>query len=313
MGGAVMTGCGGGNTSASPATAQNPAASRKTGTVSFNIKWPTATSRVIPAATANIRIRLTSFDVPFGDGSFVREITVPVGTTAPAITGVPIGLIKVEVAALGAAADGATAPVLSTFSQFITVVEGNNSPTLNLEQAVTLIASVNLLPTDPDGTPTPVEITSLTPSEGPKQQVFGIDASTEAASNIYEVVLGAKTNTGNSLSLPFTNTVITTSDAALELLNADGTVDEDNTLTGVSTFRLRTTGLPEDGALLNVAIPGDLVSDAPVADDPETTVDESLVTISVLVTQNPAPEPTPTPTPTPDPTPTPTPDPTPTP
>lgn len=254
----VLSGCGGGNTSATSAPTMNEqgnggnaAASRKTGVVQFSVKWPTvAPSRVIPLATQNIRVRLTVYDVPFADGTFVRDVTIPVGTQPAPISGVPVGAAKMEVSALGAASPGGSSTdLLAIYSQTILVSEGSNSPAVNLEAASRFLQSVQLIPAG-GGAPVPVTVSFS----------GGRESFTANSGEVYEITLGAKTMNGTAINLPVAQVTVSAPHGGLQLLDLNNVPISGNSVTGVTSFRIKETGAFSFSDDFHIDVPSELVS-----------------------------------------------------
>lgn len=158
LGAVTLTGCGGGNSGTRNTVLTGTGnTTRATGNVQVSIVWPSADSRYIPQYATAVRLRLTTYNVPFADGSYVREITVPRGQQPGTITGVPVGEVKIEVLALRVDESGVEQRLAVANSQVVTIIEGDNSIAFNLQPATLLIGAVSRLPAD-GSAPVPVPL-----------------------------------------------------------------------------------------------------------------------------------------------------------
>lgn len=242
MGVGTIAGCGSGNTGTrSTAITGTNGTTRATGNVTFTITWPSAASRVIPAIATAVRLRLTTYDVPFADGSYVREVTVPLGQQPGAISGVPVGMLKVEAFAVQFKNTKSEGTVAATGAQIVVVVEGDNTLSLSLNTANTFIGSAYRIPAD-GSAPTPIStVTNFT------EQLDVVSGE------IYELtILPAATSFFNGsiykqVPLDIPNelvTIIGTGEHSsgleyCELLDTQNNPLPDNRVSGVTKVRLR--------------------------------------------------------------------------
>lgn len=261
---AGVSGCSGGNTSLGATgsiAGQNAVPSRKTGTVQFSVRWPGSPSRTIPLATQTLRVRLTVYDVPFADGTFVREVTIPAGTQPTPISGVPVGNARLQVSAFGGAPNSGTTSsnVLALFAQTVLVSEGDNKPVINLEAAKRFVESVQLIP---EGGGTPVDVPVITEFT---QQYFSVDFN-----KVYELRLLPRTESGAALDFPFNEVSVGVNFGEIRLLNLDNTPVASNVVTGQNRVRLKLTFADSGYNELRISLPSKLVSNFDFGGVPDT-------------------------------------------